>query len=279
MTGEDLEEEDFTKNDAEEEKKSLSRREKVTIRVARKMIEVTRVEFEESVSAMLAQAEMLCESALDEAKLEPSDIKAILFAGGSTRIPAVRDSVVRIFGQEPVTSANVDQVVSLGAALYAAYKGDQSKLSSLQRNSIEKITVSDKTSMYFGTFSMSADNARGEGRLQNSILIHKGERLPCEVTESFYTVADGQTAVKCSITESKSPETDPIFVKVIWEGELELPAGREAGQEIKITYAYDENQIMKCRFLDAQTNRETSIELSAASAEMNSSGIDNFTVE
>lgn len=279
LTGEDLDDEDFTKNDAEEEKKSLSRRDKVSIRVARKMIEVTRAEFEESISSLIAQAEMLCESALDEANIDVSSLKSVLFAGGSTRIPAVKDSVVRIFGQEPLTSANVDQVVSLGAALYAAHKGDQSKLSSVQLNSIERIAVSDKTSMYFGTISVSSDNARGEGRLHNSILIHKGESVPCEVTESFYTVSDGQTGVHCQITESRSPETDPKFVKVIWEGKLELPSGRPAGQEIKITYSYDENQMMKCRFLDAETNRETLIELSIASAEMDSSGIDKFTVE
>ena len=49
MTGEELEGEDFTKNDAEEEKKSLSRRDKVLFRVARKQVEVTRQEFEEKI--------------------------------------------------------------------------------------------------------------------------------------------------------------------------------------------------------------------------------------
>jgi molecular chaperone DnaK len=279
QTGEELHDEDFTKNDAEEEKKSLSRREKVTIRVARKIIEITRAEFEESISSLIAQAEMLCESAIDEADVNPGDIKSVFFAGGSTRIPAIKESVKRIFGQEPVSSANVDLVVSLGAALYAAHKGDKSKLSNVQKNAIDKISVADKTSMYFGTISISSDNARGEGRLHNSILIHKGEVVPCEVTESFYTVAEGQTAVNCRITESRSPETDPKFVKVIWEGDLSLPAGREAQQEIKITYAYDENQIMNCRFLDVGTNRETAIELSMASAAMDSSGIEKFTVE
>jgi len=279
LTGEELDKEDFTINDAEEEKKSLSRRDSVRCRVARKMIEVTRAEFEEAISTFITQAEMNCESVLDEAGLKPSDIQAVFFAGGSTRIPIVKTSVERVFGQEPIAASNVDLVVSLGAALYAAHKGDQSKLSTVQRNSIEKISVAEKTGMYFGTISMSADNARGEGRLSNSILIHKGESIPCDITESFYTVADGQTSVNCRITESRSPESDPKFVKVIWEGDLELPPGRDAGQEIKITYAYDENQMMKCRFLDVQSNQEKKVELSIAGAAMDSSTIDKFTVE
>jgi len=279
LTGDKLDDEDFTINDAEEEKKSLSRRDSVRCRVARKMIEVTRAEFEEAISTLIAQAEMLCESTLDEAGLKPSDIQAVFFAGGSTRIPIVKASVERVFGQEPIAASNVDLVVSLGAALYAAHKGDQSKLSTVQRNSIEKISVAEKTAMYFGTISMSAENARGEGRLNNSILIHKGESIPCEVTESFYTVSEGQTNVQCRITESRSPETDPKFVKIIWEGDLELPAGRDAGQEIKITYAYDENQMMSCRFLDVQSKKEHEVDLSIASAAMDSSTIDKFTVE
>ncbi len=239
LTGEDLEDDDFTTNDAEEEKKSLSSRKQVTIRVARQMIDIKREEFEEVI-----------------------------------------ESVKNVFKKDPTSSVNVDEVVALGAALYAAYKGDKDKLSVVQQNAIKKIQVAESTSMCFGTISLGQDEARDTARLFNSILIRKGEKIPCSITESFYTVHDGQEKVACKVTESSAAETDPRFVKVIWEGDLDLPAGRPANQEIKVTFAYDENQIMNCSFLDVATKRETKVDLTMASAKSSDAReVDKFLVE
>ena len=136
--GEDLEEADFTKTNAEDQKKSLSKRDKVNVRVMRTNIKVTREEFEQEISSLVAQTEMLCESIIDEAGITVSDIQEVLLAGGSTRMPVVLESIRRVFKKDPVASVNVDEVVALGASLYAAYKGDQSKLSKTQQNSIKK---------------------------------------------------------------------------------------------------------------------------------------------
>ena len=263
-TGEDMDPSDYDMDKAEQDKKALSGRKHVLAYVGRQRIELTREEFEEAISAKVTQAELLCEATLDEAGIEPSSVNGIFLAGGSTRIPLVRESVRRVFKREPTATVNVDEIVALGAALYAAYKGDKSKLSAVQRHSIEKIKVSESTSKCFGTISVSHDEARDEMRLANSILIRKGEKIPCSVEESFYTVYAGQDSVNCRVTESTAAETDPRFVKIIWEGDLELPSGRPANQEIKVTFAYDENQIMKCSFKDVASGRETKIDLSMA---------------
>jgi len=223
---------------------------------------------------------LLCESAIEEAGLNVTDIKAVLLAGGSTRIPAVRHSIERVFGQQPLDSANVDEVVALGAALYAAYRGDRSKLSAAQAATIDKINVTESTSKCFGTIAMVHNEERDERAPTNSILINKGDKIPISITESFYTVGDGQQSVLCRLTESTAPETDPKFVKVVWKGDLELPAGRPAGQEIKITYTYDSNQMMKCSFVDVATSKKVEIDLSMTQTSSESeSKIDEFLVE
>jgi molecular chaperone DnaK len=279
-TGDEMDPADFTKNDAEDEKKSLSHRKRTTAKVGRVLVDLTRDELEQAISAKIAQTEMLCESTMDEAGARPSDIKGVFLAGGSTRIPLVQESIKRVFDQEPVSSVNVDEVVALGAALYAAYKGDQSKLSVVQRSSIAKIKVAESTAKCFGTISIGHNEARDEAKLTNNILIRKGDKIPCSTTESFYTVHDGQESVACRVTESTAPETDPRFVKVIWEGNLSLPAGRASNQEIRVTFAYDDNQMMKCSFVDVATNRETKIDLSMAAHSGDASEeIDKFLVE
>lgn len=279
-TGESLQPGDYTKLDAEEDKKSLSKRSSVFTKVLREGIDVSRDEFEEAISKYIAQTEMLCETALDEANLSASQIKGVLLAGGSTRIPLVRESIKRAFNQEPISSINVDEIVALGASLYCAYKGEKTDLTPVQKNALKKIKVKEVTSKYFGTIALVQDQEREQSRLENKILINKGESIPVSVTDSFFTINDGQDIVNCQITEASTPERDPNFVKVIWEGDFELPSGRERGQEIKISYSYNENQVMECKFTDVASNREKKVDLSLRSGEkIDTSGIDKFLVE
>ena len=277
--GSDLLKEDFPINDAEEEKKSLSGRKRTTAEIDRELIDVSRLEFEESVSSLMAQIEMMCEATLDEANTEPEEITSVFLAGGSTRIPCVVECAKKVFKQTPISTVNVDEVVALGACLYAAYKSDGSSLTNIQQTSISEIIVSEITNECFGTLSIGFSESKGQEELTNSIIIRKGENIPCSVTQTYYTIHDGQTGVNCRITESKSPETNPRFVKIIHEEELELPPNRPAGQEIEVTYSYDENQMMHATFKDVTSGKENKISLSRASGETTQSEIDKFLVD
>lgn len=271
-TGEDSEPEDYNNLDAEKDKKALSARENVSPTVNRKPIAVTRKEFEEVISSKITQIYMLCEDTIVEARLKPSDIRGVLCAGGSTRIPMVQKSIRKVFGQDPIFKANVDEVVALGAALYAAYKGDHSKLSDAQRASIEPMGFTERTGKYYGTFALNSD-----GDEKNVILIEKNQKIPCEVTQPFYTVYEGQTAVGCEVTESGHAETDPQFVETSAKETLSLPPGRPAHQEIKVTFGYSENQTMSCSFEDVATGEKVELEISTQGS--SDPDISDFTVE
>lgn len=280
-TGEAADERDYDFDAVEDDKKALSQRQKIRVKVNRELIEVSREEFNESISSLVAQAEMACESAMEEADITPSNIQGVLLAGGSTRVPIVRESIKRIFQQEPIASANVDEVVSMGAVLYAAYKGDQSQMSALQKKFIQQIDFAEKTSMFFGTTAMALNTERRTEKLVNSIMIKKGEAIPCSVTEPFYTMVDGQTMLQCDVTESSHAETDPNFVTKMWEEHMKLPPGRPAGQEIKVTFSYDENQVMHCVFLDVESGNKQEIRLSTTQSSNNDGehDVEKFTVE
>lgn len=252
---------EYGRNEAESDKRSLSRRDRVSIQVGRGIVEVTRAEFETAISTYLAQIEMLVESTIDEASARPSDLKGVFLVGGSTRMPCVQAVAERAFGQKPQSTANVDEVVALGAALYAAYKSDGTHLNAAQSAALRKIKVTESTGKCFGTLVQRRDPLRGI-TIENTVLIRKGEKIPCSVTEKFYTVHEGQRSVECEVTESTAEERDPRFVRIVWKGDLELPPGRPAQQEIAVTFAYDENQTMKCSFVDVATGRRTDVDLS-----------------
>jgi molecular chaperone DnaK len=280
QVGSPLSQEAFSRHDAEVVKIDLSQRKKGLFAVAGQRVEVTRQEFEEAISARVAQAEMLCEATLEDAGITRGALAGVILAGGSTRIPAVRDSIVRVFGKEPMSTANVDEVVALGAALYAAYKSDGASLSAHQKAAVSTLKVRETTSKCFGTIILGFDEVRQTRRLQNSIIIPKGTEIPCSRTESFFTIRDGQESVECTVTESVSAETDPEYVNQVWQGELALPPGRPVNQEVQVTYSYDENQIMHLEFRDVATGKRLVGDLSLAAHDgVDSSTIDQFLVE
>jgi len=278
-SGGDLESEDFTPEDAENMKRSLSQRDSVSKRIVRTNIEITRKEFEESISSLIAQTEMLCESVLDEANISLSEVQEVILVGGSTRMPVVSESVKRVFGKEAIKFGNPDEVVALGASLYAAFKSDRTHMNKLQKDAVEQIKVSDITSKAYGTSVLATNPATGQKEMVNSIVIPKGHKIPCSITQPNYTVADNQQVVNIDINESNAEERDLNFVTKVWEGQLNLPAGRPANQQIDVTFSYTVNQTVQAEFLDVASGNKEVVEIELAANTKPTVDMNKFTVE
>lgn len=279
LVGTDLDLFHYNKTQAEEDKRSLSRKETIKVYANRNVIAVTRKEFEEAISSKIAQAEMLCEAVLDEAGITPDQIEKVFLAGGSTRVPIVMQSLMRVFGQDPQTDANVDEVVALGASLYAAYRTEKEDLNPAQRIVVESIALQEVTAMNYGTVVYDESSTYQPNKTINDIIIKRNEQIPCSVTKSYYTVAKNQTGVLCRVTECLNDERDLRFTNTVFEEELELPGGRPAGMEVKVTYEYTVNQTMYCTFMDIASGRTKKAFLSFASETRNDCDIDEFIVE
>lgn len=277
-TGDDLDKNEFTSNDAEKLKKTLTSRDKASAKILGKVIPISREEFESAISNLILQTELAVETALSRLDLKHLDITDVILVGGSTRIPAVQESIKNIFKREAKLFGNPDESVALGAAIYAAYKSDSSKLNPLQKQAISKISVSESAPHYFGTLTMSQNSSLGKLEEVNSIIISKDEKIPCSITESYYTMSDNQTGVNCRVTQAATEETDPQFVSIVWEGHLDIKGGRPAGQEIKVTYSYTEDGRMNASFLDVGSGNSKDIDLSNKSEKSNKD-IDEFDID
>ena len=276
----DAETYNFSENDAEEVKKALSTldEKKITILgpdVAKTTFTITREEFEESISSYIGQTEMLCETVLVEAKIKKDQVTEIFLAGGSSRVPIVQEVLKKFFNKKPLAYGNPDEAIALGAAIYAGYKANKKVLKPEQQKAVSKIKFQEVAPAYFGTISQSNNQQE-----QNSIIINKNEKIPCSKTDSFYTVHDNQVSVKLTITQSPVQETDPRFVRIIWSGTLDLPPNRTQGQELKFTYSYLENGVMKAEFLDVQSGKKVEVDIAAQSEGAETSiNIDDYLVE
>ncbi|MBN1974970.1 MAG: Hsp70 family protein [Sedimentisphaerales bacterium] len=263
-----ISEEDRAKyeDEAEDIKKTLSRRD-----VAKKMlygtagsmrIEITRKMFEEAVTSLMERTDILVEIALEEAHLQPSEISTVLLVGGSTRMPIVSQRLEKIFGFSPETSVNVDECVALGAALHAGLvmlREKPQEVAAGVASGLKDINLVDVCNHSYGTICAPIDKETGKRVIQNRIILHKNTPLPCEATQTFYTVSKGQNAVEVTITQGE--DTAVEYVNKIATHKFELPEDRPAECPIKVTYSYDVNQRMHCRFEDVESGRTLEVAL------------------
>lgn len=82
-------------------------------------VRITRSEFEDMIRPLLRETLDSTRRAVDSAGLQMSDVKAVLLAGGSSRIPLVSEMVRSELGRPVVTDSHPKHAVALGAARLA----------------------------------------------------------------------------------------------------------------------------------------------------------------
>ena len=256
-------------DEAEDTKKTLSRRP-----VAKKMLygpagsmkmEISREQFEEAISPLIARTDILVEVILDEAKCNPSDIDKVLLVGGSTRIPTIQNRLTEKFGHEPEIAVNVDECVALGAAIHAGLtklRENPDQVDQGVAGGLKDIKLTDVCNHSYGTICAPRDTETGRYIIENSIILKKNTPLPCQETQQFYTIVDGQTEIEVTITQGE--DKDPDYVNRIATEVLKLPENRAANRPITVTYSYDLNQRMHCTFEDTDSGTVLEVDFSLA---------------
>ncbi|XP_033097617.1 97 kDa heat shock protein-like [Anneissia japonica] len=79
-----------------------------------------RSEFEEMASPLFDRVEIVLKKLLEQSKLKPDDIYSVEIVGGSTRVPAVKEIIQKVFKKDYSTTLNQDEAVARGCALQCA---------------------------------------------------------------------------------------------------------------------------------------------------------------
>jgi len=253
-------------DEAEDIKKTLSRRpvaKKLLYGPAGSMkVEITREMFEEAISSLMSRTDILVEVALEEAKLKPSEIDKVLLVGGSTRMPIVLRRLEKMFGSAPETAVNVDECVALGSALHAGLTMLREKSDVMPAgvsNGLKDINLTDVCNHSYGTICAPIDENTGKRVIENRIILKKNTPLPCESSQMFYTLSEGQTDLEVTITQGE--DTAVEYVNKIATHKFKLPPKRPSDRPIKVTYIYDVNQRMHCRFEDVESGKVLEVDL------------------
>lgn len=198
-------------------------------------LEITLKEYEDQCEALLEKIRKPVQRSLSDAHIRLSDIDVIVLVGGATRLPVVKNFMVKLFRKFPDTSVHPDEAVALGAAIQAAMKERSA--------AVKEVILTDVCSFTLGT-EVTVD--RGGGRLESGHycpIIERNTVIPASRTERFYTIRDDQTKLTINILQGESR----FAANNLLLGELtvNVPRNRAGEEAVDVTYTYDINSILE----------------------------------
>ena len=255
-------------------KESLSGRQKVPIVCGYNgkttYVELTREKFRTLTAELLDKCRALCDVVLSEADMTWAHIDTVVLVGGATRMPIVQEMIASMSGKEiNPHHVNPDEAVALGAAIQGTLRqiSEQPDATEDMTEAVierfigpdgsPKVTVTDGATHNLGLVVL---NAQRESIIH--VMIPKMTAVPCEMTDEFGTVDEGQRSVLIEVVQSldhdkRKDEIDVFEAYKLGECLLELPPDLPQSTPIQVTYKYNLDQVLEVTAKSLSSDKAT----------------------
>ncbi|NIR31124.1 MAG: molecular chaperone DnaK [Gammaproteobacteria bacterium] len=209
-------------------------------------LDLTRAELERLVRPVVEQCRAPMEQALHDAGLEAKDIARIIFVGGPTRMPVVRQYFEDLLGRKAEAGIDPMECVAAGAAIQAGVLAGEEGLG--------EIVLVDVTPLTLGVETLGG---------VATPLIGRNTPIPVKRTEAFTTAADMQTSVTIHVFQGeRAMAADNVSL-----GEFNLggiPPAPRGVPKIEVTFDIDANGMLDVTAKDTATGKSASISISGS---------------
>lgn len=198
--------------------------------------------FDELIEDLIQQTEECMNKVIQDANINWEQIDTILLAGGSSRIPAVREMIKRVTGKDVARDMNPDECVAMGAAIQANLISRETGEPAPVLEGGADLVVYDVASHSLGVKALSSDKKK----YINSIIIPRFTPIPCEKTRTYSTNEDNQNRVEIEVLQGENVDPNSPEVQLIGKAGLKnLPPHKAGDLVIEVTLQYNADGVIE----------------------------------
>src|SRR3984885_4354893 len=200
--------------------------------------------FEQMIRPIIDRTVGPSKQALKDAGLKPAQIDEVVLVGGSTRIPKVRRLVEDLFGREPHTDLNPDEVVALGAAVQANILGGGSEIT-------KEMLLLDVTPLSLGI--------EVAGGVTDKIIL-RNSTVPASATQYYTTQVGGQTTIAIHVLQGERELARDCrsLARFDLKGVPPMVAGMP---RVEVKFLIDANGILHVSAREQRSGKESEIQV------------------